>query len=47
MRYAIARAEITLFKIEGTSNPANSLTKPLSAEKLNEEAKAYQLDVHQ
>jgi hypothetical protein len=45
VRYAIMKGEIIVFKIDGTSNPANSLTKPLTVEKLNQEALAYQIEV--
>ncbi len=33
--------------LEGTSNPANSLTKPLPVDKLNAEAAIYQVDVEE
>jgi hypothetical protein len=45
VRYGIQRNAILIFKIEGTCNPSNSLTKPLSVDKLNEEANCYQVNV--
>jgi hypothetical protein len=45
VRFAIMRADIVVFKIEGTCNPADSLTKPLAVEKLLEQASSYQSNV--
>jgi hypothetical protein len=45
VRFAILNGELTVFKIDGTANPSNSLTKPLPAEQLRSEASIYQVDV--
>jgi hypothetical protein len=38
-------SQITLFKISGTTNCANSLTKPLTMEQLASEAAIYEVEV--
>ena len=45
VRFAIGCSQITLFKIDGTANCANSLTKPLTADQLTSEAVVYEVDV--
>ncbi|KAG7366302.1 hypothetical protein IV203_028972 [Nitzschia inconspicua] len=45
VRFAQMNGETKLFKIDGTSNPADSMTKALTAEQLNEEAAIYQTEV--
>jgi hypothetical protein len=45
LRFAIHNGELTVFKIIGTSNPANSLTKPLPIDQLTAEAAIYQMEV--
>jgi hypothetical protein len=45
VRFAIGTSQITLFKIDGTTNCANSLTKPLSADQLALEASIYEVEV--
>jgi hypothetical protein len=37
MRFAVGCSQITLFKVDGTDNCANSLTKPLTADQLTSE----------
>jgi hypothetical protein len=37
IRFAFGTSQITLFKVNGTTNCANSLTKPLPAEQLASE----------
>jgi hypothetical protein len=45
IRLAVAASQIVLFKVDGTNNCANSLTKPLSAEQLSVETKLYEVEV--
>jgi hypothetical protein len=45
VRFAIGCSQIVLFKIDGTQNCANSLTKPLSADQMNSEAATYEVEV--
>ena len=45
IRFAILNGELTIFKIDGTANPANSLTKPLPTDQLQREASIYQVEV--
>jgi hypothetical protein len=45
LRLAVATSQIVLFKVDGTTNCANSLTKPLSAEQLAIETKIYEVEV--
>ncbi|KAG7371219.1 hypothetical protein IV203_019789 [Nitzschia inconspicua] len=45
VRFAQMNSETKLFKIDGTRNPADSMTKALTAEQLNEEAAIYQTEV--
>jgi Reverse transcriptase (RNA-dependent DNA polymerase) len=45
IRIAVASSQVILFKIDGTANCANSLTKPLPAEQLCTEALIYEVQV--
>jgi hypothetical protein len=45
VRFAIGCSQITLFKVDGLENCANSLTKPLTAEQLASETKIYEVEV--
>jgi hypothetical protein len=45
VRFAIGSSQITLFKIDGTKNCANSLTKPLAVNQLAMEAEVYEVEV--
>jgi hypothetical protein len=43
--FAIDTSQIVLFKVSGTSNCANSLTKPLAVEQLASETTTYEVEV--
>jgi hypothetical protein len=45
LRLAVATSQIVLLKVDGTSNCANSLTKPLSADQLAIETNLYEVEV--
>jgi hypothetical protein len=45
VRFAIGTLQVTLFKIDGTTNCANSLTKPLSADQLALETAVYEVEI--
>jgi hypothetical protein len=45
IRLAAASSQIVLFKIDGTANCSNSLTKPLPAEQLAKETEVYEVAV--
>ncbi|KAG7339618.1 hypothetical protein IV203_025338 [Nitzschia inconspicua] len=45
VRFAQMNSETTLFKVDGTRNPSNSMTKVLTADQLDEEAAIYQVEV--
>ncbi len=45
VRIEAASGRTKLFKIEGTANPSDSLTKALNAEALDAQAGVYQVDV--
>jgi hypothetical protein len=45
IRFSIGNSLITLFKVNGATNPANSLTKPLPVEQLTIETAVYEVDV--
>jgi hypothetical protein len=45
MKFAIGSSQITLFKVDGTENCANSLTKPLTADQLISETAIYEVEV--
>jgi hypothetical protein len=45
IRLAVASSQVILFKIDGTSNCANSMTKPLPADQLSSEASIYEVEV--
>jgi hypothetical protein len=45
VRHCIGNGMTTLFKVQGTSNPTSCLTKPLSAQALQLEAKIFQTEV--
>jgi hypothetical protein len=42
---AIGNSQIVLFKVDGSNNCDNSLTKPLSAEQLTVESALYEVEV--
>ena len=44
VRFAIGSSQITLFKIDGTNNCANSLTKPLTTNQLGLETEIYEVE---
>jgi hypothetical protein len=45
VRSAVATSQIKLFKIDGTMNPADALTKPLGAEQLKKESPFFEVQV--
>jgi hypothetical protein len=45
VRSAVTSSQIKLFKIDGTINPADALTKPLPAEQLKKEAPFFEVEV--
>jgi hypothetical protein len=45
IRLAIATLEIILFRVDGTNNCANSLTKPLNRSQLALESEIYQVEI--
>jgi hypothetical protein len=45
VRLSTHNGSVILFKVQGTTNPANSMTKVLTLEQLNQEAQVYQIDV--
>jgi hypothetical protein len=45
IRHCIGNGMTTLFKVQGTSNPAKCLTKPLPAQALQLEANIFQTEV--
>jgi hypothetical protein len=45
IRIAISWGQLTLFKIDGTANCSNCLTKPLPVEQLTKEVTIFQVDV--
>jgi hypothetical protein len=44
-RFAIGNSQIVLFKVDGSTNCANSLTQPLATEQLAVEAAIYEVEV--
>jgi hypothetical protein len=46
VRHATHTGSTVLFKVEGTKNPSNSMTKVLTAESLDNEARLYQVNVN-
>jgi hypothetical protein len=44
-RVAIGNSQIVLFKVDGSNNCANSLTKPLSVEQLSFELALYEVEL--
>jgi hypothetical protein len=45
IRIAVASSQVILFKVDGTANCSNCLTKPLPAEQLNTEAAIFEVEV--
>ncbi|KAG7340238.1 reverse transcriptase RNA-dependent DNA polymerase [Nitzschia inconspicua] len=45
VRFAQMNSETTLFKVDGTRNPADSMTKALTAEQLDDEATLFHVEV--
>ena len=45
VRSEVATSQVKLFKIAGTCNPADALTKPLPAEQLRKEAPFFEVEV--
>ncbi|KAG7346413.1 hypothetical protein IV203_038386 [Nitzschia inconspicua] len=45
VRFAQMNSETTLFKVDGTRNPADSMTKALTAEQLDDEASLFHVEV--
>jgi hypothetical protein len=44
-RHCVANGTVVLFKVHGTNNPADCLTKPLAAPALQLETNAFQVEV--
>jgi hypothetical protein len=45
IRFAVGSSQIVLFKVDGTTNCANSLTKPVTAEQLAHDTSIYEVEV--
>jgi hypothetical protein len=45
VRHLVRNGSIQLFKVRGTNNPANCLTKPLTAPNIELESRIFQVDV--
>jgi hypothetical protein len=45
VRHAVGNGMVKLFKVQGTKNPANCLTKPMPATALQLEANLFQTEV--
>jgi hypothetical protein len=45
VRHCVANGMVQLFKIQGTNNPANCLTKPLQGQARQLEANVFQVEV--
>jgi hypothetical protein len=45
VRHCVGNITVTLFKVQGTNNPASCLTKPLAAQHLQLEAILFQVEV--
>jgi hypothetical protein len=45
VRHCVGNGTVTLFKVQGANNPANCLTKPLSAQQLQLETNVFQVEV--
>jgi hypothetical protein len=47
IRFSVSASQVILFKVDGTANCSNCLTKPLPADALSTEAEIFQVNVHQ
>jgi hypothetical protein len=45
VRHCVANGTVELFKVQGTNNPADCLTKPLAAPALQLQANVFQVEV--